>query len=240
MPHGCKDPLSHIRDAPIDRPSWWRSLASPSMAGLQLPTGASRYINGSCALDHLHRLRAHVDAVLRGSGEPVIADDPAAHRAAGSKGAIRPGSLFDPNGRLPRDAEMRGPRIARERYVIRTRKGHRRSPVWRKSSWRRSDEVIPPRGHYPSSLQARAGRRDSGGRRSPYNLLIRRLRRASTGCMSLWRLSSLALECPAWTLPPIDALEMKRYTAFGRDPCFHRRGRAVRLRHEINTGEPEL
>src|SRR5690554_2848286 len=40
------------------------------------PTGQSRYINGACALDHLHRLRAQADAVLVGVGT-VIADDPA-------------------------------------------------------------------------------------------------------------------------------------------------------------------
>jgi diaminohydroxyphosphoribosylaminopyrimidine deaminase / 5-amino-6-(5-phosphoribosylamino)uracil reductase len=38
-------------------------------------TGHSRYINRHAALDHLHRLRAHVDAVIVGVGT-VIADDP--------------------------------------------------------------------------------------------------------------------------------------------------------------------
>ena len=39
------------------------------------PTGASKYINGSGALHHLHRLRAAVDAVVIGVGT-AIADDP--------------------------------------------------------------------------------------------------------------------------------------------------------------------
>ena len=38
-------------------------------------TGASKYINGDRALDHLHRLRAEVDAVIVGVGT-VAADDP--------------------------------------------------------------------------------------------------------------------------------------------------------------------
>lgn len=39
------------------------------------PTGQSRDINGAGALDHLHRLRALVDAVIVGAGT-VVADDP--------------------------------------------------------------------------------------------------------------------------------------------------------------------
>ena len=39
------------------------------------PTGHSHYINGPAGLDHLHRLRALVDAVLVGVGT-AIADDP--------------------------------------------------------------------------------------------------------------------------------------------------------------------
>jgi len=38
-------------------------------------TGNSLYINGTCALQHLHRLRAGVDAVLVGVGT-IAADDP--------------------------------------------------------------------------------------------------------------------------------------------------------------------
>lgn len=38
-------------------------------------SGESKYINGKAALAHLHRLRAHVDAVLVGAGT-LVADDP--------------------------------------------------------------------------------------------------------------------------------------------------------------------
>jgi riboflavin-specific deaminase-like protein len=64
-------------------------------------TGASKYINGSQALDHLHRLRAHVDAVVVGVGT-VAADDPrlTVRRVEGRHPAR---VVIDPDGRLPAD-----------------------------------------------------------------------------------------------------------------------------------------
>lgn len=66
------------------------------------PTGKSKYINGDAALDHLHRLRAQVDAVMVGVGT-VAADDPSltVRRAAGEHPAR---VVIDPRGRMPRDA----------------------------------------------------------------------------------------------------------------------------------------
>jgi diaminohydroxyphosphoribosylaminopyrimidine deaminase / 5-amino-6-(5-phosphoribosylamino)uracil reductase len=62
-------------------------------------TGHSHYINGSDGLDHLHRLRALVDAVVVGVGT-AIADDPqlTVRRVAGENPAR---VIIDPNGRLP-------------------------------------------------------------------------------------------------------------------------------------------
>lgn len=62
-------------------------------------TGASKYINGYQALDHLHRLRAHVDAVIVGVST-VVADDPrlTVRRVDGRHPAR---VVIDPNGRLP-------------------------------------------------------------------------------------------------------------------------------------------
>lgn len=62
-------------------------------------SGESRWINGPSALDHLHRLRAHVDAVVVGIGT-VIADDPqlTVRRVDGPQ-PVR--VVIDPNGRLP-------------------------------------------------------------------------------------------------------------------------------------------
>ncbi|MGM0586116.1 MAG: RibD family protein [Pseudomonadota bacterium] len=62
-------------------------------------TGASKYINGEAALDHLHRLRACVDAVVVGVGT-VAADDPrlTVRRVEGPQPAR---VVIDPDGRLP-------------------------------------------------------------------------------------------------------------------------------------------
>ncbi|MEO0681008.1 MAG: RibD family protein [Pseudomonadota bacterium] len=64
-------------------------------------TGASKYINGDHALDHLHQLRAEVDAVIVGVGT-VLADDPSLTvRRVDGKHPAR--VVIDPNGRLPAD-----------------------------------------------------------------------------------------------------------------------------------------
>ena len=62
-------------------------------------TGRSLYINGRCALEHLHRLRAGVDAVLVGVGT-VIADDPRLTvRLCDGASPVR--AVIDPHGRVP-------------------------------------------------------------------------------------------------------------------------------------------
>ena len=62
-------------------------------------TGESRYINGTGALDHLHALRAHVDAVVVGIGT-VLADDPQLTvRRVPGQSPVR--VILDPNGKLP-------------------------------------------------------------------------------------------------------------------------------------------
>lgn len=65
-------------------------------------TGHSRYINGSDGLDHLHRLRALVDAVVVGVGT-AVADDPllTVRRVAGPQPAR---VVIDPKARLPASA----------------------------------------------------------------------------------------------------------------------------------------
>ncbi len=68
------------------------------------PSGHSHYINGPAGLDHLHRLRALVDAVLVGVGT-AIADDPqlTVRRVAGPNPAR---VVLDPQGRLPATARL--------------------------------------------------------------------------------------------------------------------------------------
>ena len=65
-------------------------------------TGDSRYVNGAAALDHLHRIRARVDAVVVGVGT-VVADDPllTVRRVPGPS-PVR--VVIDPDGRMPPQA----------------------------------------------------------------------------------------------------------------------------------------
>lgn len=65
-------------------------------------TGHSHYINGAEGLDHLHRLRALMDAVVVGVGT-ALADDPllTVRRVAGPHPAR---VIIDPTGRLPATA----------------------------------------------------------------------------------------------------------------------------------------
>jgi riboflavin-specific deaminase-like protein len=67
-------------------------------------TGASKYINGTAALDHLHSLRAQVDAVVVGVGT-VSADNPqlTVRRCPGAHPAR---VVLDPAGRMPRGARL--------------------------------------------------------------------------------------------------------------------------------------
>ena len=66
-------------------------------------TGDSKHINRAAALDHLHQIRARVDAVVVGIGT-VIADDPllTVRRVAGRNPAR---VVIDPRARMPRDAK---------------------------------------------------------------------------------------------------------------------------------------
>ena len=67
-------------------------------------TGHSKYINGPAGLDHLHRLRSLVDAVVIGVGT-ALADDPqlTVRRVAGPHPAR---VVVDPNGRLAASARL--------------------------------------------------------------------------------------------------------------------------------------
>jgi riboflavin-specific deaminase-like protein len=68
------------------------------------PTGHSHYINGPSGLDHLHRLRALVDAVVVGIGT-ALADDPllTVRRVSGPQPAR---VVIDSDARLPRSARL--------------------------------------------------------------------------------------------------------------------------------------
>lgn len=81
-----------------------------------LPSGESKYISGIHALDHVHRLRADVDAVIVGIGT-VLADDPllTVRRVSGRSPAR---VVIDPSGRLPPQAQCLAADGAR-RLVVR-------------------------------------------------------------------------------------------------------------------------
>lgn len=86
-----------LHEAPADRPFVIGQLGQSLDGRIATRTGDSRYINGACALDHLHRLRAAVDAVLVGAGT-IAADDPQLNvRRTPGKSPAR--VALDPSGR---------------------------------------------------------------------------------------------------------------------------------------------
>lgn len=102
IPNPCRalDALfSPIARAPVDRPFVVAQLGQSLDGRIATVTGSSHYISGAAALEHLHRLRALVDAVVVGVGT-AVADDPqlTVRRCAGDS-PVR--VVIDPNGRLP-------------------------------------------------------------------------------------------------------------------------------------------
>ena len=91
--------LDAVRRGGATRPFVVAQLGQSLDGRIALPSGESRTINGPAALDHLHRLRAAVDAVIVGIGT-VTADDPqlTVRRVKGRNPAR---IIIDPNGRLP-------------------------------------------------------------------------------------------------------------------------------------------
>jgi diaminohydroxyphosphoribosylaminopyrimidine deaminase/5-amino-6-(5-phosphoribosylamino)uracil reductase len=103
-------------------PPAWEALYGPLRAGrvddlmvvaqlgqsidgrIATATGHSKYINGAAGLDHLHRLRALVDAIVVGVGTAVC-DDPelTVRRVAGPNPAR---VVIDPRGRLSASARL--------------------------------------------------------------------------------------------------------------------------------------
>lgn len=96
------DPYRPIRDADPSRPFVVAQLGQSLDGRIATPTGESRWINKDAALDHVHRLRATVDAVVVGVGT-VIADDPLLNvRRVEGRHPAR--VVIDPSGRLPATA----------------------------------------------------------------------------------------------------------------------------------------
>ena len=111
------DPTAPILAAPRDRPFVVAQLGQSLDGRIATPTGESRWINNASALDHVHRLRATVDAVVVGVGT-VIADDPLLN-VRRVKGRNPTRVVIDPSGRCPDTARCLADDGTR-RVVIRT------------------------------------------------------------------------------------------------------------------------
>ncbi len=94
----------HFGDGSSQAPFVVAQLGQSLDGRIATVTGHSFYINGDGALDHLHAIRAHVDAVVVGIGT-ILADDPqlTVRRVAGRSPAR---VVIDPNGRLPSSARV--------------------------------------------------------------------------------------------------------------------------------------
>jgi diaminohydroxyphosphoribosylaminopyrimidine deaminase / 5-amino-6-(5-phosphoribosylamino)uracil reductase len=109
--------LSAVRAAPADQPFVVAQLGQSLDGRIATVSGDSRGINGSDALDHLHALRAAVDAVVVGVGT-VVADDPQLTvRRVSGRHPVR--VVIDPDCRAPADARcFTGDGTARFRVTL--------------------------------------------------------------------------------------------------------------------------
>jgi riboflavin-specific deaminase-like protein len=94
----ASDPFAHFRTAPAQQPFVVAQLGMSLDGRIATESGESRGINGDAALDHLHAIRANVDAVVVGAGT-VEADDPQLNvRRVKGRHPVR--VVIDPSGRL--------------------------------------------------------------------------------------------------------------------------------------------
>jgi riboflavin-specific deaminase-like protein len=114
------DPIRPIQASDPARPFVVAQLGQSLDGRIALPSGESRWINRDAALDHVHRLRAAVDAVVVGIGT-VLADDPLLNvrRVAGRNPAR---VVIDPSGRLPPNPRCLDGTDGARRLIVR-RKG---------------------------------------------------------------------------------------------------------------------
>jgi riboflavin-specific deaminase-like protein len=91
--------IERVLQAPRDRPFVVAQLGQSLDGRIATPTGESQWINRGSALDHVHRLRAAVDAVVVGVGT-VVADNPRLNvRRVTGRNPAR--VVIDPSGRAP-------------------------------------------------------------------------------------------------------------------------------------------
>lgn len=110
--------LAPLRAAPADRPFVVAQLGQSLDGRIATPTGESRWINKDAALDHVHRLRANVDAVVVGIGT-AVADDPLLNvRRVEGRNPAR--VVIDPAARLSSDRRLLDGSVKGRRLVIRS------------------------------------------------------------------------------------------------------------------------
>ena len=102
MPQPWEDLFGPVRKGAVDDLVLIGQCGQSIDGRIATPTGDSHYINGEAGLDHLHRLRSLVDAVVVGVGT-ATADDPqlSVRRVAGPNPAR---IVIDPRRRLPATA----------------------------------------------------------------------------------------------------------------------------------------
>lgn len=92
------DAFAAFRRAPDNRPFVAAQLGVSLDGRIATQSGESRGINGDAALDHLHQMRAEVDAIVVGAST-IVADDPQLNvRRVRGRNPVR--VVLDPAGRL--------------------------------------------------------------------------------------------------------------------------------------------
>jgi riboflavin-specific deaminase-like protein len=104
LPPPWRDIFEPLRVGAVDEMVVVGQIGQSLDGRIATPTGHSKYINGPAGLDHLHRLRSVVDAVVVGVGT-ALADDPqlTVRRVPGPHPAR---VVLDPKGRLPTSARL--------------------------------------------------------------------------------------------------------------------------------------
>src|SRR6516165_9302021 len=99
LPQAWADIFGPLRKGAVDDLVLVGQCGQSIDARIATPSGDSHYINGEVGLEHLHRLRALMDAVVIGVGT-AVADDPqlTVRRVRGPNPAR---VIIDPKGRLP-------------------------------------------------------------------------------------------------------------------------------------------
>lgn len=112
--------ISVLLEADPARPFVIAQLGQSLDGRIATPTGESRWINRGQALDHLHAIRAAVDAVVVGVGT-IVADNPRLNvrRVELSEGRQQPARVvLDPRGRVPVEALCLNPETGGAPLVV--------------------------------------------------------------------------------------------------------------------------